>query len=132
MPDPTREEALAHFGVKGMRWGHRKAAESTGITRKQNRQMNREASEKFYADKATTLYKEAKKGGDSVLIETRLPFDSVKTVVTGRQFVEQLERGGALDIRVSEVFARQPSPDSQYVRNTDRIGTYRKQNFRKK
>jgi hypothetical protein len=24
MSEPTYEEALAHFGVKGMRWGHRK------------------------------------------------------------------------------------------------------------
>jgi hypothetical protein len=31
MSEMTREEALAHFGVKGMRWGVRKDRESNGI-----------------------------------------------------------------------------------------------------
>lgn len=44
-------DALVHFGVKGMRWGHHKAQPSGGggggggpapITRKQNRQLNKE------------------------------------------------------------------------------------------
>jgi hypothetical protein len=33
--DPTREEALAHFGVRGMHWGVRKDTSSSGPTKKQ-------------------------------------------------------------------------------------------------
>lgn len=32
MSDPTREEALAHFGVKGMHWGTRKSSAGTTHT----------------------------------------------------------------------------------------------------
>jgi hypothetical protein len=130
---PTREEALAHFGKKGMKWGVRTAVPggSAPISRKQNRQMNKEASQKFYSDKATTLYKEAKKSGDTVLVKTQLPNATYATVVTGKQFAEHLEAGGAMNIRMTEIYARQPKPDSQFVLNDQKIGTYKKQNFRK-
>jgi hypothetical protein len=133
MTDMTREDALEHFGVKGMHWGVRNKTSggSARISRKQNRQMNKEASQKFYGDKAATLYKEAKKGGDGVLVKTKFAYDSYPTLVTGKEFVKHLESGGALDIRMSEVYARQSKPDSQFVVNDSPIGTYRKQNFRK-
>ena len=31
MSEPTYEEALAHFGVQGMRWGHRKKSDGGGV-----------------------------------------------------------------------------------------------------
>lgn len=127
------DEALAHFGVKGMKWGVRKSDESGGgkITRKQNRQMNREASAKFYADKATMLYNEGKKHGDRILIETRVPGDYAVTVMTGKEFARGLERGGAFDVKTTEIFARQPKAGEQFVLNDQKIGVYKNQNFRK-
>jgi hypothetical protein len=123
------QEALAHHGVKGMKWGvHRTKSH---ISRKENRRLNKEASQKFYADKASKIYEEAKKGGEKVLIETKTPGDYAKTILTGREFAQHLERGGYMDVKTTEVFARQPKPNSQYVLNDKKIGTYKKQDFRK-
>lgn len=128
------DDFLAHYGVKGMRWGKRRSDKELAnarVTRKQNRQMNKEASEKFYSDKASNIYQEAKKAGDQILISTRMPGDSVQTITTGKEFAAKLERGGMLDVKSTEIFARQPKPDSQYVLNDNIIGTYKKQDFRK-
>ena len=134
MADISTEEVLEHFGVKGMRWGVRNKQSSTPkISRKQNRQMNREARAKFDQEKMITLYAEAKKAGNKVLVETMLPGTpaGVKTVITGEQFVKHLEAGGALNVRTTEIFARQKTDGTPYERNTEKIGQYKKQNFRK-
>jgi len=130
--DQEVEDFFEHFGIPGMRWGHRKARDNSQprVTRKQNRQMNREAEQKFNSNKASTIYQQAKKHGDRVLIETITPGDFAKTVVTGREFAHHLERGGAFDIRTTEIFARQRSEGAQFELNENRIGSYRKQNFR--
>ncbi len=126
------EDSLAHYGVKGMKWGQRKAAGSSPkITRKQNRQMNRDAENKFNAKKASDIYAEGKKLGDKVLIQTRLPGDSVRTITTGKEFANHLERGGVFDLKVTEIYARQPKQGGQYVLNDKPVGNYQRQDFRK-
>jgi hypothetical protein len=124
------EDSLAHYGVKGMKWGQRKNGSAPRVTRKQNRQMNREASEKFYGKKASDIYSEGKKLGDRVLIKTRFPGDNIPTITTGKEFTRHLERGGVMDIRATEIYARQPAKGGQYVLNDAPIGSYQKQNFR--
>ena len=41
MTQPTREEALAHFGVKGMRWGVRNASSNTSPSEPKKRMSNK-------------------------------------------------------------------------------------------
>jgi hypothetical protein len=123
------ENLLAHYGVKGMKWGKHTAA--TKVTRKQNRQLNRDAAAKFNADKAGKLYGQAKKLGDKVLIETSTPGSAAKTIITGKQFAQHLEAGGVFDVRATEVFAKQPAKGGKYVLNEQKIGSYQKQDFRK-
>lgn len=118
---------LAHFGTKGMKWGQRKS----GVSRKQNRQMNKEAEGKFNAKKASTLYSQAKKGGNKVLVEIQIPGDHAKTIITGKEFARHMESGGAMNVRTTEIFARQTAPGKQFVLNANRIGNYEKQDFRK-
>lgn len=120
------DDFLEHYGVKGMKWGQRKK-----VSRKENRQMNKEAADKFYGEKAESLYKEAKKGGEKVLIKTRTTGDYADTVLTGKEFAQQLEQGRAMDVRMTEVFARQLKPNEAYTLNDQQIGAYKKQNFRK-
>lgn len=125
-------DVLAHFGVKGMKWGKRKGEDSSPkISRKENRQLNREAADKFNQEKLTTIYDEAKAKGEAVLVKTRTPGDYATTVMTGKQFTEALEDGGYLDVNTTEIFARQPKPDAQYELNENEIGSYKKQDFRK-
>lgn len=44
MNEPTREEALAHFGVKGMKWGVRKDS-LPGVSARTNREAKKDATE---------------------------------------------------------------------------------------
>lgn len=131
---PPLDEVLAHHGIKGMKWGHHKqtAPSSTPrISRKQNRQMNKQAANDFYAKKAQDLYTAGKKHGDKILMSTVLPGATNKTIITGKELVKHLEAGGALNIKATEIYARQSKSDGKYVLNNKQIGGYKKQNFRK-
>ena len=44
---PERTEELKHYGVPGMKWGHRKAQTEVGAARKAYRQANREYTKSF-------------------------------------------------------------------------------------
>lgn len=61
MSQLTYEEYLAHFGVKGMKWGVRKEREtSKGVLRRQAKYMNSGMSEKAALEKAQQRAKVAK------------------------------------------------------------------------
>lgn len=53
----NEEDSIAHYGVRGMRWGHRKAlAKSMGISRKQLRkQIKADNREAFRLGQASTI-----------------------------------------------------------------------------
>lgn len=121
----TPAEALEHYGVKGMKWGRHKSVPK--ISRRENRRMNKEASDKFYNDKALTLLEESMKKKNKIFIKTVTPGDPYGTVMTGSEFVSYLSRGGALNIKASDIYAeiRKDGKAPQM------IGTYQKQNFRK-
>lgn len=132
-PEPG---SLEHYGVKGMRWGRKSAgdkgsSDSPRVTRKQNRQMNREARKKFDQKKADAIIGEAIRRGDNVLIKTLQYGDSVPTIVTGKEFTNHMARGGAMNVRATEVYARRNSDKGQFEINDKVIGSYKKQNFRK-
>ena len=128
------EDFLQHVGVKGMKWGRRKTSGSSSggsskITRKQNRQMNREARSEFDRKKIDSIFRETLQKGDKVLVSTQLMGTYGKTVMTGKEFSDHMLRGGAMDVRTTEIFARQ-NKSGQYEANTNAIGNYQKQNFR--
>lgn len=103
------ETFLAHYGVKGMRWGIRKKTDVSSkpkrLSRKEIRQINREGRKKFYEDKANRILSEASKKGDDVLIKIVTPGSTYPTVVTGKEFTNYLAKGGAFDIKMSDVYA---------------------------
>ena len=116
---------LVHYGVKGMRWGHRKAAPK--ISRRENRKMNKAAAAKFYNDKADKLLSESIKKEDSIIIKVDGPGSPYSTLMTGKEFTTYLSRGGAFDVKTSDIFA-ELRPDGEAPKA---IGNYKKQNFRK-
>ena len=123
----TPQEVLQHYGVKGMRWGVRKKYSES---RKEYRSRLNKESTDFYNKKVATILNEVAKKGDKVLIETRMPGDYARTITTGKQFVDHLIGGGAFDVSVTEVFARQGKANTPYVRNDKPIGVYKKSDRR--
>lgn len=129
------EDYLEHYGVKGMKWGVRRNRDSGGsdkprkISRKENRKMNREAKSAFYEKKADTLLKEALKGGTDVLILSLMQGDTALTLRTGSEFSRDLLAGRAMNIKMTDIYARRESDGKYYVK--DAIGNYKKTNYRK-
>ena len=112
--NPPLEDALAHFGVKGMRWGQRKAQESTGGgTRKATRAEKRAHQEKFNQEKGDRLIKTAQKDPE-VLIKLKTQ-DPYPVIVTGKEFIQHLSNGGVMDIRASDVYAKLDKKEGGYV-----------------
>ena len=104
---------LAHYGVKGMKWGVRRksaddgasAAKPKRMSRKEARALNKEGRKKFYEDKANRILSESVKKGDDVLVQVRTPGSTYPTVVTGREFASYAARGGAFDVRMTDIYA---------------------------
>lgn len=116
----TTEHILEHHGVKGQRWGVRrnrdnsgpggKAAKPAKLTREQVK-AERDA---FYQKKAQHILDTAIKQPES-LIALRTQNDAV--IVTGKEFVNHMSRGGLMDIRASDVYATRPGNKGPYVLN---------------
>lgn len=138
----TFEEADAgveHYGVKGMRWGHRKAEDSGGKSEKSEAEPPKASSKATYkkaktdyknevkavrakvrsrsreelkardAKHAKSMLEEASSNPDA-LFSIRTPYDQVPIVVTSKQFMNYLGRGGSIDPRRSQVFGTTGKP----------------------
>lgn len=118
-----------------MKWGVRRNRDSSdggGSSKRQDRKTakkelknyNREAAEKFYQDKADRILKTAGKDPES-LISVLAWGESYPIVVTGREFVDFMGRGGMMNIRATDVFATK-NEDGVYVRNENMNARYKK------
>lgn len=116
-------DTLAHYGVKGMKWGQRKKHEES---RKEYRKRTARESKEFYDKKANALIEASMKKGDQLIIATKLPGDYATTLTTGTQFIQHLQAGGVFDVKTTEIFATQPKKNSQFVENDKPMGTYKK------
>jgi hypothetical protein len=122
---------LAHYGVKGMRWGHRKPDDSGGAapkkrSRKELRAVNKAGREKFNQDRADKVLGAALKKGDGVLIKTHMPYDQYPTIMSGKEFTTYLSRGGAFDIRMTDIYATKDEKAGTYVLNDQPTERYKK------
>lgn len=115
------DDFLEHHGIKGMRWGHHKA-KAEGSTKtpkaakpekpkklsgKEKRAARRAADEK----KANDLLNEALKNPQTLI---KLNTGYGPTIVTGKEFVEHLINGGYMNVRSTDIYARQDK-SGQYV-----------------
>lgn len=121
---------MYHYGVKGMKWGVRRKREKTGVTRKQNRQMNREARDKFDREMVDRAVKASAKDSQT-LVQMKAPGMTHPLVVTGKQFTEHLMLGGAVDSASTRVWATRNSSGS-YEQSPDALSYYKKKNYRYK
>lgn len=117
MTQLTSKDYLAHFGVKGMRWGVRKANDSSTpkVSRRQQKKEAKRAAKqaRFEADqkKATMLLDAALKDPE-ILINL-----NNNIVVTGKEFVDHMSNGGLMNVRTTTVFAQKDKQSGQYVLN---------------
>lgn len=123
------DEFLAHYGVKGMKWGVRKrSGDSSGSSEKRLSRKDFKAkvsSEKaaFYENKASRILDEASKDPKTLIsIKTA---GTYPTVVTGKEFVSYLSSGGSFDIRATDVYARRTA-EGPYALNTSMNQQYKK------
>ena len=111
------EDELAHFGVKGMRWGVRKA-QPTGskrLSRKEVRKINKEGKTNFYLDRTNRALATAQQD-PSALIRTRTNLKNpYPMVLTGKEFFDHALRGGVFDVRMTAIYATKSSENGQYV-----------------
>lgn len=115
MSNPT-DDFLAHYGVRGMRWGKRK-----NYTESRKQYKGRIKSERltFEQQKLDNVLKTSIKRGEDVLVSTRLPGDTIKTIMTGKQFVEHAMKGGLMDAKATDVFASLDKKQKQFVLNPE-------------
>lgn len=139
------EDYLAHYGVKGMKWGRRKNG-SSGSTRsarrsakkeakgelktvkKELRQKTREANsnvknrsavEKVRRDQKhlTTLAKIAERESATSIIALTTSPNTAPTLVSGGKFIDYISRGGVLDAKSTNLFY---SEKSKYANENSR------------
>jgi hypothetical protein len=88
---------VAHFGVKGMKWGVRKNRNTSRMSRKDLKAKNKADREKFNQEKIQRVISTASKKPDSTI---SLKTQSLTPVlVTGEQFTSYLANRGVFDVR---------------------------------
>lgn len=124
---------LEHYGVKGMRWGIRRNRDSGSgdgskpkkLTRKEVRAEKNE----FYLKKMDNVVKTAAAQPES-LIKT-LAYDPVsgynrQVVMTGKEVVEHLARGGYMNAKYTDVYATKDAKSQEYIINPNQNQRYRR------
>lgn len=123
----SSDDFLAHYGVKGMKWGVRKSESKE--SRKEYRKRIASEKNEYYNNKMSNVVNRASRGGDDVLVKTRYGGDHIQTITTGSEFVKQLSKGAAFDVTLTEIYATK-SKDGPYV-ITDEVNVYQKTPRRK-
>lgn len=124
------EVFLTHYGVKGMKWGVTKSeyksmskADRSGYRKKTGRERRAEVS-KAYDRSMEELVRTSSKHQNDIFIKTKLPSDIAPTVMTGREFVGYLSRGGIIDKKATDVFGYANTPGGKAAqKHIDKVGT---------
>lgn len=108
---PSIDEAIAHFGTKGMRWGVRNDT-TGGETRKATKSEKKTHAVQWDQAKAQRLVDAAMKD-PKVLISVKSQ-DLYPMIATGKEFLDHMAAGGLLNVRQSDIYAKQDTPGGQY------------------
>ena len=104
------ENFLEHHGVKGMKWGIRKA-EYKSLDKASRKKYRKKTSKERRTDR-DTAYKEnlkvvvaaAASKPQGVFVSTRRPGDGSNMLLTGKEFTAHLAKGGYVDIKATNIY----------------------------
>ena len=121
------DDFLAHYGVKGMKWGKRKAQDSSPsgerrLSRKEHRAKVKKERSEFYQKKADKLFEEVMNDPD-VLVNVRTLNGSM--IATGKEFVNFMAKGGVMDVRATDIYARKTADGKSYELNSEMNKQYK-------
>lgn len=109
MQDLT-DDFLAHYGVKGMKWGVRKDKKATDKeSRKDYRKRVKAERDDFNTKKIDAVFNRALAGGDNILVSTMYAGDYAVTIESGKSFVRNASSGAAFNANYTDVFAERSS-----------------------
>ena len=130
------DDFLEHFGVKGMKWGKRKAEGGTSsesnsastkrLSRKEVRKINREGQRAHDTKRVNDVLAESLKKGDDILVSTMFAGETYKTILTGKEFAERAAAGSHINARMTDVFASKKSGDNPYELRDNSQANYQK------
>jgi hypothetical protein len=129
---PSLDNALMHFGVKGMKWGQRRKSK-IGLV--ENVKLNVQGQRDFNAKKKETLIKAAKSG--DYKIEAAFKGDLSAKVLSGEEFISRLAKGKKLNVAMSDLDSHRVAPHPNdtgpvFVPTQFKLGNYKLKNYNKK
>ena len=126
--------ALEHYGVKGMKWGQRRAQKRESrqafkAEKKAYKQNVRKERDEFYDKKATSVVATAAKHPKSLI--SVYGYHNMSTVpsqmiMTGEQFVTGLSSGAVFNIKYTDVYATMNQKTKSYELNENFNAQYKK------
>ena len=126
--------ALEHYGVKGMKWGQRRAQKRESrqafkAEKKAYKQNVRKERDEFYDKKATSVVATAAKHPKSLI--SVYGYHDMSTVpsqmiMTGEQFVTGLSSGAVFNIKYTDVYATMNQKTKRYELNENFNAQYKK------
>jgi len=112
---------LAHYGVLGMKWGIRKD-EYRSLSREQKKLYRKKTLKERSSDfkkarmkNAELTVEAAARGKDNVFIQTADSPMSIPLVVSGKEFLSYLEKGGVFNATLTSVFGYTDTPEGKEV-----------------
>ena len=126
--------ALEHYGVKGMKWGQRRAQKRESrqafkAEKKAYKQNVRKERDEFYDKKATSVVATAAKHPKSLI--SVYGYHDMSTVpsqmiMTGEQFVTGLSSGAVFNLKYTDVYATMNQKTKRYELNENFNAQYKK------
>ena len=126
--------ALEHYGVKGMKWGQRRAQKRESrqafkAEKKAYKQNVRKERDEFYEKKANSVVSTAAKHPKSLISVYGYVDTSTmpsQMIMTGEQFITGLSSGAVFNVKYTDVYATLNQKTKSYERTENFNAKYKK------